>query len=418
MLLPSIVSALIMILAFQLRRMESDKYCRSTIFIVLPSRFGSYLTTLSQGFLPQTDLSALQAAGLDFGVLPIMLMFAAIGILSIICFFGWVCIVLFGTLAHKAVVKYFTTKTIADEIVADIAVSGLNKFPSILGAILIAVGFATCGSVSLCLGCLCYFVKLFKMYEDYLKFLFKRAVGLKQEDDDPGLLTGINFQFTLGLLWMMSTLLNVPTLMAWIQNLPHNSTLRHDPSLIHAVILAGALSVLWQNDGKPNVNKKFYSYMAIALQGIAIIIAMYASITQYRVTFAITGVFVLITLHQLFGPEEVKTDEEIEAEVSEKVVEVLETSQTPSAPKSPQVKVAVPAATSDTQESSESEYEYSYSLNVAKKKVDKSTTSRSASGAAGRLTKSASNVTDTGFGTEGLDWEYEGDESEEEATGK
>merc|ERR550519_737953 len=212
MLLPSIVSALIMILAFQLRRMESDKYCRSTIFIVLPSRFGSYLTTLSQGFLPQTDLSALQAAGLDFGVLPIMLMFAAIGILSIICFFGWVCIVLFGTLAHKAVVKYFTTKTIADEIVADIAVSGLNKFPSILGAILIAVGFATCGSVSLCLGCLCYFVKLFKMYEDYLKFLFKRAVGLKQEDDDPGLLTGINFQFTLGLLWMMSTLLNVPTL--------------------------------------------------------------------------------------------------------------------------------------------------------------------------------------------------------------
>lgn len=424
MLLPFMVSALIMVLAFQLRRMEGDKYCRSTILIlvtsvspiniVLPSRFGSYLTTFSQGFLPHTDLSTLQATGLDFGVLPIMLMFCSIGILSIICFFGWVCVVLFGTLANKIAVKYLAKHIGPHEVVADMAVSGLNKFPSILGAFLIAFGFATCGSLALCLGCFCYLIKLFKMYEDYLKGLFKRAVGLKK-DDDPALLSGINFQFTMALLWMMSTLLNIPTLMAWIQNLPHNTTLRQDPSLIHAIILSGALSVLWQNDGKPNVSKKFYSHMAIALQGIAIIIAMYASITQYRVTFAISGVFVIITLHQLFSPEEVKTEEEVEAEVAENVIEVLETSQTPEPTRSPKVKLSVPVASSDTQDSSESEYEYSYSLNVAKKKVEKSSASRMASG---HLTKSASAVTDTGFGEEGLDWEYEGDQSEEEPTGK
>ena len=65
-------------------------------------------------------------------------------------------------------------------------------------------GFATCGTLALCIGCFCYFIKLFKMYEEYLKFLFKRAVGLRNpaKEDDPALLSGVNFQLTLALLWV------------------------------------------------------------------------------------------------------------------------------------------------------------------------------------------------------------------------
>jgi hypothetical protein len=40
-------------------------------------------------------------------------------------------------------------------------------------------GVATCGSLALCLGCFCYFLKLFKMYEEYLDTLLKRSFGLK-----------------------------------------------------------------------------------------------------------------------------------------------------------------------------------------------------------------------------------------------
>ena len=49
------------------------------------------------------------------------------------------------------------------QAVADIAVSSLQRFPSILAVLLIAVAWATCGSVALCIGCLAYFLKLAKM---------------------------------------------------------------------------------------------------------------------------------------------------------------------------------------------------------------------------------------------------------------
>ena len=120
---------------------------------------------LPQGILPQTDLTTLQSTGLDFGVLPIMLMFASIGILFLVCCAAWLCVIAFGYLAHKAVIRYLT-KVTPHEVVAELAVSTLEKFPSILGVILIALGCATCGSLALCLGCFCYFLKLFKMYED------------------------------------------------------------------------------------------------------------------------------------------------------------------------------------------------------------------------------------------------------------
>ena len=96
--------------------------------------------------------------------------------------------------------------------------------------LLVAVAAATCGSLALCLGCLAFFLRLFKMYhhifsvaadmfyyncfvplklclpntylavlncciryEEYLESIVKRSVGLKEEDDSD-LLLGIHFQ--------------------------------------------------------------------------------------------------------------------------------------------------------------------------------------------------------------------------------
>ena len=180
--------------------------------------------------------------------------------------------------------------------------------------ILLFSGFATCGSLALCLGCLCFFIKLFQMYQEYLEGLVKRAVGLRDEDD-PSLLLGVHFQFTLALLWLMVTLLNLPTLVSWIQNIPHGLPLSTDPSLIHAVILCGSMSVLWQNEGKPNVEKKYFSVLSIILQGLAIFIATFAMVTIYRISFAISAAFVVVTIHQLISPDREQEEEEIEEEV-------------------------------------------------------------------------------------------------------
>ena len=124
----------------------------------------------------------------------------------------------------------------------------------------------------------------------------KRAVGLREEDD-PSILLAVNFQFTLALLWLMATLLNLPILLSWVQNLPHSLQLPTDPSIIHAVILCGSMAVLWQNDGKPKVEKKYFSVMAIILQALAVFIGTFGMVTIYRVSFAISTAFVVVTTH-------------------------------------------------------------------------------------------------------------------------
>ena len=67
-----------------------------------------------------------------------------------------------------------------------------------------------------------------KLYQEYLEGLVKRAVGLRDEDD-PSILLAVNYQFTLALLWLMVTLLNLPTLLSWVQNLPSGGVLPTDP---------------------------------------------------------------------------------------------------------------------------------------------------------------------------------------------
>merc|ERR550532_1536515 len=248
-----------------------------------------------------------------------MMFFLAIAVVLILCCLAWGAVVMFGSLVHKAVVRA-AGGVAPTEVVADVAVSTLQRFPTILAVLLVAVAAATCGSLALCLGCLAFFLRLFKMYEEYLESIVKRSVGLKDEDDSD-LLLGIHFQFTLGMLWALTTLLNLPTLVAWTQNIQHGVALPADPSLIHAVILCSSLAILWQNDGKPRVEKKYYAVLAIILQAVGIFIGSFALLTIYRVNFAISTVFVALSSHQLVGPDR-DHQEQAEAVTSESEGEI------------------------------------------------------------------------------------------------
>merc|ERR1719342_968357 len=251
------------------------------------------------------DINIVQARGLDFGVLPIMMFFISIGLMFIVASAGWMMILAFGSLAHKAVMRWMTRVT-PHELVADVAVSTLSKFPSILACLLIALASATCGSLALCLGCFCYFLKLFKMYQDYLEGLVKRAVGLRDEDD-PAILLGVSFQFSLALLWLLHTCLHFPILITWTQNVAHMSpqlaAVSPDPSFLPAAICCLSLIVIWQNDGQPKVEKKYFSIVAIIMQGLAICIATFSMISIYRLSYIITAVFVVVAFHQAFSPD-------------------------------------------------------------------------------------------------------------------
>ena len=66
---------------------------------------------------------------------------------------------------------------VQSELLVDVALGGLNKFPFVISGILIAVSVATCGDVGLCLGTFCNFLHLFDLYKDYLQELLKEAAG-------------------------------------------------------------------------------------------------------------------------------------------------------------------------------------------------------------------------------------------------
>ena len=110
MIIPCMAAVNILILAFQFRRIESDRWCQSSIMtlmtavspinVVLPSRLLAYLLTQVSASAG-TDLNLIQDRGLDFGVLPIMLFFISIGLVFIISCAANAMIILCGSLAHR-----------------------------------------------------------------------------------------------------------------------------------------------------------------------------------------------------------------------------------------------------------------------------------------------------------------------------
>ena len=239
------------------------------------------------------------------------MMLAGVGCAFLVTALAWAAVLLCGSMVHKAVMRWATSLT-PHEMVAEVAVDILARFPSILACILIGLGCATCGALSLCLGCFCYFLKVSKLYQEYLETLVKRALGLRRQDDS-SLLLGVNFQLTLALLWLTVSVLNLHILLTWTKNLSYGTSLESDPSLFQAIVLCGCLPLLWLNDGKPRTNKKYYTVLAIILQAVAVYMIMFATITVFRMNFAITCTFVIVILHQLCSParqEDVKEEED------------------------------------------------------------------------------------------------------------
>merc|ERR1711971_995781 len=170
-------------------------------------------------------------------------------------------------------------------------------------------------------------------------------------------------QFSLALLWALNTVLHVPSLIAWSQNVKLGLSLDTDPSLGPAIAMLASLAVLWQHDGQPRVERKYYAIAAIILQGAAISIAAFAMVSLYRLTYIISGVFVVVALHQALSPErEVKEEEDAEEgdgeEVEEKPSESVDKHRESQASQS-----------QSEAELSDPEYEYEYKVNLVKRRV-------------------------------------------------
>ena len=313
MLLPLSVSVLLVTLAQQLRSFDSEGNFPdfistittkvSPMSAVLPSRLlGSLLgMSLISAYVPMTDPQRMALDGTDFGVLPILLFFVSIGLVTIVGTCAWLSVLVFGHAAGKVASRFLAPQ---NEVVAEVAMEGLSKFPFLLSAILIGVAASTCGSLALCLGTFCHFVHLFDMFKGHV-------ISRIFPDSDDGALGPLHFQLTISLLWAFASVLNVPSLMAWTRSIPFETQLNPDPSLITAVVLSSALAVTWKG---PRKAARMYSKLAFALQFMAILIVMYGSVSVFRANYFISAAFTLVAVHQLVAtdkpPQEASKDNE------------------------------------------------------------------------------------------------------------
>mgnify|MGYP006989429245 CR=1 FL=1 len=123
------------------------------------------------------------------------------------------------------------------------------------------------------------FFQLCKMYEEYLEELFnyslkliaktvKKVVNSKESQEkklkeikgggdnekdsekiseEMDLLSNIHFHTSVFLIWLLTSILYVPSLQAWAKNHRYSILLEKDPSAIPSIIVCACGAVLWQS---------------------------------------------------------------------------------------------------------------------------------------------------------------------------
>ena len=128
-------------------------------------------------------------------------------------------------------------------------------------------------------------------------------------------LSSVNFQFSVALLWTFVSILNMPSLMAWMRNMPFTTNLHPDSSILPAVILSATLAVTW-DERSPRKGLGHYDKLSYVLQFFCMMIALFASVSMYRVNYFICGAFIAVSIHQLVAGDKPKAAK-VEAAVAD-----------------------------------------------------------------------------------------------------
>ena len=314
MVLPLSLSIILMIISNQLKILEHEGImypCHqilwsqvSPISSVMPARL--LMTLLAYLSIPiTTDIQLLAERGVDFGMLPIMMYFISICLVLVLTFAALTTVIIFGNTMQKFVTRFIQSRIpvpasgMVTEVVADSVLSGLTRFPIVLAGILILLGTSTCGTLALCLGTLFHFLKLFKMYKKYCEWLVKKSMGMLGDDQPKTFeLDQLHFHLALGLLWTMTTVLNIPSLLAWSHDLSFAWPLAFDHSYLISVIYCANIPVLW-SETYPNKFKTNYSRLSFGLQFCSILIVLLGLVSLYRLNYILCCAMMMLGAHQV-----------------------------------------------------------------------------------------------------------------------
>lgn len=117
------------------------------------------------------DWYVITEEGNDFLLLPLILYMSSVGIVWLAALVISVSLIFYEATFHKLVCKFLARTLMGSQKLSGWILSVLYKLPGIVAIILVLLSITTCGGLSLCIGCVFYFLRLTQMSQDYIEQL-------------------------------------------------------------------------------------------------------------------------------------------------------------------------------------------------------------------------------------------------------
>ncbi|XP_070530047.1 GPI inositol-deacylase-like isoform X2 [Cardiocondyla obscurior] len=190
---------------------------------------------------------------------------------------GVCCSVVFlGSVAHGIAVRFLARAITFSVTWSDWLLNGLNQLPLITTVFILSLIPTTCGALGVLISVFLYFLKLTRMYEDYLEDIlmaplqhfdwFKRLkIRIKSEENDGSISERIYDHLILFLLCCFTAIPAIPSVLVWAKNFSYDMRLStEDPVLMISWIIIAACS----NLGIVQISLNHKGYRSLILANI------------------------------------------------------------------------------------------------------------------------------------------------------
>lgn len=223
-------------------------------------------------------------------------------------------VVFLGSVAHKIAVK-FLARAIAFSITwSDWLLGGLNQLPIVTTIIILSIVPATCGALAMMISIFLQFLKLTRMYDDYLEELFlasMRHFNLirrrdREKNDNENTRQKIFNQLLLFMVWNFTAISAVPSVLVWAKNFSYSSRLTtEDPVLLYSWILLVICGTLGLVEVPCKRNSVVIRIISFLLRYIAWLIICLTRVPtsffyQWWLTPSVTVFMILISICSIF----------------------------------------------------------------------------------------------------------------------
>lgn len=129
----------------------------------------------------------------------------------------------------------------------------------------------------------------------------EKQVARKEYDSIQEGLSAINFHLSLCFLLLITTLLNLPTVITWAKNYSYSPLLKSDPSIYPSCVILVSLAIIWQMPTPRDL--RWYNYISNIFYVLAVISVIYCQESVWRLNYLIAFAFAILAIHQLVAPK-------------------------------------------------------------------------------------------------------------------